>query len=143
MAKAEVQIAGARLRQLRESAPITPDMRSLVRDQRAYGLTIDEVATMSKGELSKAGISKLERGEVQYPSMDTLVALGKIYHLSPNDMAVLYGYWEPVVETSFDDRRVIQFLKQVEFYRVRNPRKADVLLGSLESTIHMVESLPD
>ena len=80
---------------------------------------------------------------MQHPSMDSLVALGAIYQRTPNDMAVLYGYWEPVVETSFDDSRVTKFLRQVEYYRVRDPMKSEVLLASLESAVRMVESLPD
>ncbi len=138
-----VQLAGAQLRKWRDGFMITPNLRSLVRDNRDYGLTIDEVAVLSRGTLSKAAISKLERGEVQHPSMDSLVALGAIYQRTPNDMAVLYGYWEPVVETSFDDSRVTKFLRQVEYYRVRDPMKSEVLLASLESAVRMVESLPD
>ena len=62
-----VQLAGAQLRKWRDGFMITPNLRSLVRDNRDYGLTIDEVAVLSKGTLSKAAISKLERGRGAAP----------------------------------------------------------------------------
>jgi transcriptional regulator with XRE-family HTH domain len=134
------EVAGARLRQIREGVPITSDLRGLVQDAtRSYGLTIDEVAKLSKGVLSKTAISKLERGEVNSPAMDSLVALAKIYRMTPNDMAQLYHYWEPVVNIQADDPRVQRFLKQVAYYEVTNPQVADILLNALEANLKMVE----
>ncbi len=143
MPPVDPQLAGAELRRLRESALITPDMRGYIHDARMYGLTLEEVATISKGSVSKATLSKLERGETDAPSAKALAALGRIYHMTPNDMAQLYGYWEPVVETSREDSRVIRFLRQVDYYRSKGSYKADVLLGSLDAQIHMAEGLPD
>jgi len=47
-------------------------------------------------------ISRLEGGGTLTPSMESLVALGDIYGLTPNDVAAAYGYWEPTVAAPAD-----------------------------------------
>jgi transcriptional regulator with XRE-family HTH domain len=132
-------LAGKRLREMREKALITPDLRSFIRDNRDFGLTLEEVAALSHGELSKATISKMERGEVTSPSLKSIVVLGQIYHLSPNDMAEIFGFWEPVVPQVADDKRFQDFVRTAQFYRTKDPRKADLLLNGLSGLIRMVE----
>lgn len=142
-ATVDVQVAGATLRRIREGFQLTSEYRSIVADGRTNGLTIEEVATLSNGALSRSVISKLERGEVKHPSLDMLVELGKIYHLTPNDMAELFGYWEPIVQQASSDRRVKRFLQQVDWYRTKGSVKADVLLNSLDSSLRMADDIPD
>jgi transcriptional regulator with XRE-family HTH domain len=133
-------IAGARLRELRETALITPELRGFIRDSRTNGLTLEEVAALSKGALSKATISKMERGETESPSLASATALGKIYHLSPNDMAEIFGFWEPVVSSAMDDQRMQTFLHTVQYYQARGEsEKAELLLRGLAGLLKMVQ----
>jgi transcriptional regulator with XRE-family HTH domain len=132
-------LAGRRLREMREKALITPDLRSFIRDNRDYGLTLEEVAALSHGELSKATISKMERGEVTSPSLKSIVVLAQIYHLSPNNMAEIFGFWEPLVQQVEDDKRFQDFMRTVNFYLAKGDRKADLLLNGLSGLMRMVE----
>ncbi|MDE2104623.1 MAG: helix-turn-helix domain-containing protein [Patescibacteria group bacterium] len=135
-------LAGRQLREMREKALITPDLRGFIRDNRDYGLTLEEVAALSKGELSKATISKMERGEVTSPSLKSIVVLAQIYHLSPNDLAQIFGFWEPVVRQVEDDKRFQDFVRTVNFYLTRNDSKAELLLNGLSGLMKMVENFP-
>jgi transcriptional regulator with XRE-family HTH domain len=42
-------------------------------------LTQDEVAALTRGELSQVQLSRLERGESLNPTLDTLRALARVY----------------------------------------------------------------
>jgi transcriptional regulator with XRE-family HTH domain len=139
----DVQVAGAHLRRIREGFALTSEYRSIVSDGRTNGLTIEDVVTLSKGELSRSVISKLERGEIKNPSLDLLMEVAKIYQMTPNDMAELYGYWQPIVQQAAADRRVKRFLQQVDWFRSRGSFKAEVLLNALEADLKMVDELPD
>lgn len=78
-----------------------------LRDMRTrMGRKMDDIERETGGIVSQQQLSKLERGAVQRPSMEALVALGKVYDKSPNQMAQLYGYWEPGAAEAPDDPRI-------------------------------------
>jgi transcriptional regulator with XRE-family HTH domain len=49
-------------------------------------------------------VTRLERGIMARPTMEDLVIYGGVLHLTPNDVAEIYGYWErpgePLTELS-------------------------------------------
>lgn len=60
------------------------------------GLSQDEIVSRVSRmgfPISQDTLSKLETGKVQRPSMRDLVALGRVYGQTPNQMASLYNYW--------------------------------------------------
>jgi transcriptional regulator with XRE-family HTH domain len=74
--RVNLQQAGAKLRKLR-------DARSLSGDQ------VGEMTGIGKQQ-----VSNLELGKIGRPSMFHLVALGKLYNKTPNEIARMYGYWD-------------------------------------------------
>lgn len=73
---ASVRQAGQALRQRREE----------------LGLTQRDVERLSGGKLYAQQVSRLETGALSKPPMEDLIVLGRIYGLSPSDIAQLYGY---------------------------------------------------
>jgi transcriptional regulator with XRE-family HTH domain len=71
--------------------------KDLERMRKELGPTQAEVEWQTRKlgfEVEQQSISKLERGAIEKPSMRDLVALGRVYGRTPNEMAQLYGYWE-------------------------------------------------
>ena len=61
--------------------------------RQARQWTQRDVERETKGAVPSQQVSRIENGAVADPSMKDLVALGRIYGLTPNDVAELYGYW--------------------------------------------------
>ena len=107
--------AGADLLRLRELSEL---------DQRG-------VQKKTGNKVSAQQVSKLELGKVKRPSMRDLVLLGAVYGLTPNQVATLYGYWQPSeAEEEPEDPRVTT-LKQTAkllppLYRERLLNAAEV-----------------
>lgn len=61
--------------------------------RQARQWTQRDVERETKGAVPSQQVSRIENGAVADPSMKDLVALGRIYGLTPNEVAELYGYW--------------------------------------------------
>jgi transcriptional regulator with XRE-family HTH domain len=79
---------------------------SWVGDVRAGGLwfkrlregrewTQRDVDRRTGGKVSGANISQIEIGAISKPAMAMLVELGKVYGVTPNEIAEAYGLWSP------------------------------------------------
>lgn len=74
------------------------DLRKLLR------LSQTDVATQLGWHQTE--LSQLETGERVSPSFEKLVKLGQVYGLSPNDLALIAGFWdgpEPVLDSPYWD----------------------------------------
>lgn len=67
--------------------------RELVRLREERSLSQRDAANMA-GVGTFQQLASLEKGLVENPSMMHLVAYGKLYGKTPNEIAELYGYWE-------------------------------------------------
>jgi transcriptional regulator with XRE-family HTH domain len=65
-----------------------------------------EVAKRTGGKVSKQQIGHLENGDRDRPSMRDLVLLGKVYGVTPNELAILFGYWQGPEEDAPEDSRI-------------------------------------
>lgn len=75
----------------------------------------DRIARVTGFEVSPQELSRVENGQTMYPSMESLVAMGTTYGMTPNEVAQLFGYWRPLAEPEDDQElRTLMFrLRQI------------------------------
>lgn len=55
-----------------------------------------DVDRRTQGKVSGANISQIEMGAISKPALAMLVELGKVYGVTPNEIAEAYGLWTPM-----------------------------------------------
>jgi transcriptional regulator with XRE-family HTH domain len=76
---ADVKRAGLQLRRIRD----------------ALEYTTRQVQELTNGQLIAQQLTRIEKGQVERPTMRDLCLIANTYRLTPNYIAELYGYWQP------------------------------------------------
>lgn len=80
--------------------------REFLRRRLELGLSQDELKQKA-GLGSQNLVSMLERNVTEKPSMEDLVRLGKVFRMTPNEIAEVAGWWypdkEPKLPRELDD----------------------------------------
>lgn len=109
----DVRHAGHRIRVMREERHLT---------QTELG---------KKAGVSTQAVSRLELGTIGKPDMATLVKIGRVFGMTPNEIAELYGYWVSMDE---DQERLDRLRARVN---ALPPEPRESLLKWIEQLVEM------
>lgn len=120
MSSKKVVTAGQALRGRREALQLTQRQAS------------DRILRIAKMDVSPQELSRIENGQTLFPSMESLVAIGLAFDMTPNEVAQLYGYWMPSTDHA-EDRELRPLMTKLR--RIPNPETRKRLASAIETLL--------